>query len=122
HIINHSAGGKLRDKNAEESWEIIEGLTLYDNESWNDPRDLAKPVKAISLPLDVPRKGDENPSSPKQVHFVNTITIVSGLDKKEEEEPDTSKIEEKGKSSFINKDDKSSDLENETYEHETNIG
>ncbi|GJU12838.1 hypothetical protein Tco_1135234 [Tanacetum coccineum] len=31
-------------------------LTLYDNESWNDPRDFAKPVKAISLPQDVPKK------------------------------------------------------------------
>nr|GEU59762.1 retrotransposon Orf1 [Tanacetum cinerariifolium] len=28
-------------------------LTLYDNESWNDPRDFAKPVKTISLPQDV---------------------------------------------------------------------
>ncbi|GJU18363.1 hypothetical protein Tco_1146329 [Tanacetum coccineum] len=26
----------------------------YDNESWNDPRDFAKPVKAIALPQDVP--------------------------------------------------------------------
>ncbi|GKB48884.1 hypothetical protein Tco_0899637, partial [Tanacetum coccineum] len=32
---------------------ILEDLTLYDNESWNDPRDLAKPVKAIALPQDV---------------------------------------------------------------------
>ncbi|GJV27135.1 hypothetical protein Tco_1383583, partial [Tanacetum coccineum] len=29
-------------------------LTLYDNESWNDPRDFTKLVKAISLPQDVP--------------------------------------------------------------------
>ncbi|GJY67619.1 hypothetical protein Tco_0469857 [Tanacetum coccineum] len=29
-------------------------LALYDNESWNDPRDFAKPVKAIALPQDVP--------------------------------------------------------------------
>ncbi|GKC09923.1 hypothetical protein Tco_1001533, partial [Tanacetum coccineum] len=33
-------------------------LTLYDNESWNDPRDFAKPVKAISLPQDVPSTSD----------------------------------------------------------------
>jgi hypothetical protein len=45
-----SAGGKLRDLSAEESWELIEDLALYDNESWNDPRDLNKTVKAISLP------------------------------------------------------------------------
>ncbi|GKF06470.1 hypothetical protein Tco_0037138, partial [Tanacetum coccineum] len=29
-------------------------LALYDNKSWNDPRDFAKPVKAIALPQDVP--------------------------------------------------------------------
>jgi hypothetical protein len=48
--IDQSAGGKLRDQSAEESWELIEDLALYDNESWNDPRDLNKTVKAISLP------------------------------------------------------------------------
>ena len=48
--IDQAAGGKLRDKSAEESWELIDELALYDNESWNDPRDLNKTVKAISLP------------------------------------------------------------------------
>ncbi|GJU80656.1 hypothetical protein Tco_1283021 [Tanacetum coccineum] len=52
--IDQSAGGKLRDLNPEESWAILEDLALYDNESWNDPRDFAKPVKAIALPQDVP--------------------------------------------------------------------
>ncbi|GJZ07447.1 MAK10-like protein [Tanacetum coccineum] len=33
---------------------LLEDLALYDNESWDDPRDFAKPVKAISLPQDVP--------------------------------------------------------------------
>ncbi|GKD70617.1 zinc finger, CCHC-type containing protein [Tanacetum coccineum] len=46
--IDQSAGGKLRDLNPEESWEILEDLALYDNEIWNDPRDFAKPVKAIA--------------------------------------------------------------------------
>ncbi|GJR32867.1 MAK10-like protein [Tanacetum coccineum] len=45
---------QLRDLNPEESWAILEDLALYDNESWNDPRDFAKPVKAITLPQDVP--------------------------------------------------------------------
>ncbi|GJV16417.1 hypothetical protein Tco_1361740 [Tanacetum coccineum] len=40
-------------KNAEESWALLEDLALYDNESWNDPMDVAKPVKAISLPQDI---------------------------------------------------------------------
>ncbi|GKC83680.1 MAK10-like protein [Tanacetum coccineum] len=52
--INQSAGGKLRDLNAKESWALLEDLALYDNESWNDPRDFAKPVKVIALPQDVP--------------------------------------------------------------------
>ncbi|GJZ58681.1 hypothetical protein Tco_0614497 [Tanacetum coccineum] len=56
--IDHSAGGKLRDKNVKESWALLEKLALYDNESWNDPRDFAKPVKAISLPQDVPSTSD----------------------------------------------------------------
>ncbi|GJY03932.1 hypothetical protein Tco_0369872 [Tanacetum coccineum] len=44
----------LHDRNAKDSWELLEDLALYDNESWNDPRDFAKPVKEISLPQDVP--------------------------------------------------------------------
>ncbi|GJS68387.1 zinc finger, CCHC-type containing protein [Tanacetum coccineum] len=56
--IDNAVDGKLRDKSAEESWETIEGLALYDNESWNDPKDLAKLVKAIYLPQDVPSTSD----------------------------------------------------------------
>ncbi|GJW11078.1 hypothetical protein Tco_1576905 [Tanacetum coccineum] len=56
--IDQSAGGKLRDRNAEESWALLEDLALYDNKSWNDPRDFAKPVKAIALPQDVPSTSD----------------------------------------------------------------
>ncbi|GJX73177.1 ribonuclease H-like domain-containing protein [Tanacetum coccineum] len=44
---------QLRDRNAEESWALLEDLALYDNKSWNNPRDFAKSVKAISLPQDV---------------------------------------------------------------------
>ncbi|GJY88111.1 hypothetical protein Tco_0502739 [Tanacetum coccineum] len=56
--IDQSTGGKLHDRNAEESWSLLEDLTLYDNESWNDPRDFAKTVKAISLPQDVSSTSD----------------------------------------------------------------
>ncbi|GKD95942.1 hypothetical protein Tco_1379839 [Tanacetum coccineum] len=52
--------GKLRVKNAEESWVLIEDLSLYDNESWNDPKYFAKPVKAIYLPQDVPDASDHH--------------------------------------------------------------
>ncbi|GJY87050.1 MAK10-like protein [Tanacetum coccineum] len=71
-------------------------LTLYDNESWNDPRDFAKPVKAIALPQDVPSTSDrrlielENqvqclmeahlaPTQPTQVNKITTsCEIYSG--------------------------------------------
>ncbi|GJU55388.1 hypothetical protein Tco_1229102 [Tanacetum coccineum] len=59
--IDQAAGGKLRDKNAEESWALLEDLALYDNESSNDPKDpIAKnrSKMAISLPQDVPSTSD----------------------------------------------------------------
>nr|GEV66825.1 retrovirus-related Pol polyprotein from transposon TNT 1-94 [Tanacetum cinerariifolium] len=95
--IDQSASGKLHDRNAKESWALLEDLALYDNESWNDPRDFAKPVKAISLPQDVPSISDrrlielenqvqrlmEAHLAPKQPVQVNKITssckIGSGL-------------------------------------------
>ncbi|GKF60905.1 hypothetical protein Tco_0177691, partial [Tanacetum coccineum] len=43
--IDQSAGGKLRDLNAEEYWALLEDIALYDNESWNETRDFAKSVK-----------------------------------------------------------------------------
>ncbi|GKB45729.1 hypothetical protein Tco_0896482 [Tanacetum coccineum] len=58
--IDQSTGGKLRDRNPKESWALLEDLSLYENESWNDPRDFAKPVKAISLPQDVPSTSDHH--------------------------------------------------------------
>ncbi|GJU50948.1 MAK10-like protein [Tanacetum coccineum] len=49
---------KLRDHNAKESWALLEDLALYENESWNNPKEFAKPVKAITLPQDVPSTSD----------------------------------------------------------------
>ncbi|GKC11739.1 hypothetical protein Tco_1008521 [Tanacetum coccineum] len=51
--IDRAAGGKLRDKNANESWEIIENLTLYDHEGWNDSTNFVKLVKDISTPQSI---------------------------------------------------------------------
>ncbi|GJT16458.1 MAK10-like protein [Tanacetum coccineum] len=39
-----------------EAW--TQDLALYDIESWNDPKDFAKPVKAITLLQDVPSTSD----------------------------------------------------------------
>ncbi|GJS15266.1 hypothetical protein Tco_0409738 [Tanacetum coccineum] len=95
--IDQSVGSKLRDRNAEESWALLEDLALYDIESWNDPRDFAKPVKAIALPQDVLSTSDcrlielKNqvqrlmeahlaPTQPTQVNKVTTsCEICSGL-------------------------------------------
>ncbi|GJU81543.1 hypothetical protein Tco_1283908 [Tanacetum coccineum] len=76
-------------RNTKESWVLLEDLSLYDNESWNDPRDFAKPVKAISLPQDVSSTSDrriielknqvqrlmEAHLAPKQPIQVNKITF-----------------------------------------------
>ncbi|GJU59378.1 zinc finger, CCHC-type containing protein [Tanacetum coccineum] len=48
--INRVAGGKIHNKNPNESWEIIENLALYDQEGWNDLKKFVKPVKDISTP------------------------------------------------------------------------
>ncbi|GJZ84777.1 hypothetical protein Tco_0650116 [Tanacetum coccineum] len=71
-------------------------LALYDNKSWNDPRDFAKPVKAITLPQDVPSTSDRHlielenqvqrlmeahlaPTQPTQVNRITTpCEICSG--------------------------------------------
>ncbi|GJU13887.1 hypothetical protein Tco_1136283 [Tanacetum coccineum] len=42
--IDRAASGKLCEKKAEESWEIIENLSLYGREDWNDSIDFVKPV------------------------------------------------------------------------------
>ncbi|GJY21131.1 MAK10-like protein [Tanacetum coccineum] len=94
--IDQSVGGKLRDHNAKESRALLEDLALYDNESWNDPRDLDKPVKAIALPQDVPSTSDRRlieletqvqrlmeahlaPTQPTQVNKITTsCEICSG--------------------------------------------
>nr|GEW69603.1 MAK10-like protein [Tanacetum cinerariifolium] len=52
--------GKLCNKNAKESWALLEDLALYDNESWNDLRDFVEQVKAISLPQYVPSTSDSH--------------------------------------------------------------
>ncbi|GJX44912.1 MAK10-like protein [Tanacetum coccineum] len=51
-------GIDLCSKNAKESWALLEDLSLYDNESWKDPGDFAKPIKAISLPQVIPSTSD----------------------------------------------------------------
>ncbi|GJU10012.1 hypothetical protein Tco_1132408 [Tanacetum coccineum] len=79
-----------------ENRERTQDLSLYDDESWNDPRDFAKPVKAIALPQDVPSTSDRRlieletqvqrlmeahlaPTQPTQVNKITTsCEICSG--------------------------------------------
>ncbi|GKC88211.1 hypothetical protein Tco_1148860 [Tanacetum coccineum] len=86
--IYQSAGGKLHDRNAKESYALLEDLALYGNKSWNDPKDFVKLVKAISLPQHVPSTSDRRlielknqvqllmvaHLAPKQTVQVNKIT------------------------------------------------
>ncbi|GKC22164.1 hypothetical protein Tco_1024314 [Tanacetum coccineum] len=59
--LTSSAGDRAsKHTSSEESWAILEDLALYDNESWNDPRDFTKPVKAIALPQDVLSTSDRH--------------------------------------------------------------
>nr|GEU39433.1 MAK10-like protein [Tanacetum cinerariifolium] len=51
------------------------GPRPYDNESWNDPRDFAKPFKAISLPHDVP-----NASNRRLVELENQVQRLMEAD------------------------------------------
>ncbi|GJX09026.1 hypothetical protein Tco_0198885 [Tanacetum coccineum] len=88
-LLQKSAGGKLRDRNTEESWALLEDLALYDNESWNNPRDFSKPVTEISLPHGVPSTSElhlteienqvqrlmEAHLAPKQLVHVNKIAF-----------------------------------------------
>ncbi|GJU06953.1 hypothetical protein Tco_1123383 [Tanacetum coccineum] len=48
--IDRAVGSKLRNKNTDKSWEIIENLALYDHEEWDETKEFVKPVKAISIP------------------------------------------------------------------------
>nr|GEU78016.1 MAK10-like protein [Tanacetum cinerariifolium] len=54
----YTKNGKLYDKNADESWEIIENLALYDQKGWNDSKEFVKPVKAISTPQNTSKTPD----------------------------------------------------------------
>ncbi|GKC06621.1 hypothetical protein Tco_0998231, partial [Tanacetum coccineum] len=56
--IDRTDGGKLRDKNTDESWEIIKNLALYDHEGWNDSKYHVKPVKAVAVSLSAPKIPD----------------------------------------------------------------
>ncbi|GKE63402.1 hypothetical protein Tco_1513769, partial [Tanacetum coccineum] len=57
--IDCVADGKLCNKNADESWEIIKNLALYDHEGWDETKEFVKPIKAISTPQGIPKTPDQ---------------------------------------------------------------
>nr|GEW25715.1 hypothetical protein [Tanacetum cinerariifolium] len=69
----------LREKNAKESWEIIENLTLYEHEGWDDPRDFAKLVKQVGRQKKELVRGEVRHPVAKNV---NAISIVKMLKEK----------------------------------------
>ncbi|GJX02468.1 hypothetical protein Tco_0186381 [Tanacetum coccineum] len=89
--IDQAAGGKLHDKNDEESWALLEDVALYDNEtsSINDDEKTFPP--------------------PRRVRFVNTTTLV----KKEKESRDTTPREHEGLTSEVDDEVGSNELEKE---------
>ncbi|GJS75482.1 zinc finger, CCHC-type containing protein [Tanacetum coccineum] len=56
--IDCAAGGKLHNKNTDESWEIIENLALYDHKGWDEINEIVKPVKATAIPYGIPKTPD----------------------------------------------------------------
>ncbi|GKA37065.1 hypothetical protein Tco_0723630 [Tanacetum coccineum] len=61
--IDRVVGGKLRNKNIDKSWEIIENLALYGHEGWDKTKEFVKlNVNSISL-----TKGEEERSDKKEV-------------------------------------------------------
>ncbi|GJW84554.1 zinc finger, CCHC-type containing protein [Tanacetum coccineum] len=69
--IDRAVSGKLRNKNADESWEIIENLALYDHEGWYETKEFVKPAKAIYIPQGVPKTPDRRLFELKdQINFI----------------------------------------------------
>ncbi|GKA62101.1 MAK10-like protein [Tanacetum coccineum] len=56
--IDRAGGGKLRNKNTDESWEIIKNLAFYDHKGWDETKEFYKPVKAISTPQGISKTPD----------------------------------------------------------------
>ncbi|GJX74946.1 hypothetical protein Tco_0313541, partial [Tanacetum coccineum] len=57
--IDHAGGDKLRNKKADEYWEIIKNLALYDHEGWNDMKEFVKTVKATYTPQGISKTPDQ---------------------------------------------------------------
>nr|GEY58017.1 hypothetical protein [Tanacetum cinerariifolium]GEY58576.1 hypothetical protein [Tanacetum cinerariifolium] len=71
--IDRAVGDKLRNKNTNESWEIIENLALYNHEGWGETKEFVKQVKAIATPQGILKTPDQRPHTEKMGRFKNAI-------------------------------------------------
>ncbi|GKE94941.1 zinc finger, CCHC-type containing protein, partial [Tanacetum coccineum] len=100
--IDRVAGGKLPDKNTDESWEIIKNLDHYDHGGWNDSKEFVKPVKAISTPQSISKtpaqrlleledqinfllKGSRPTPRPSSTHITQAYAKANAIFKQQEE-------------------------------------
>jgi hypothetical protein len=57
--IDRAAGGKLRDKNADESWAVIEELATDNQEMWEFNHTIKAAINAVSTSGGTPEIPDE---------------------------------------------------------------
>ncbi|GJV08029.1 zinc finger, CCHC-type containing protein [Tanacetum coccineum] len=75
--IDQSVGGKLRDRNAEESWALLEDLALYDNE--NVPSTSNRHLIKLENQVQRLTKAHLTPMQPAQVNKItSSCEICSG--------------------------------------------
>ncbi|GJZ29697.1 hypothetical protein Tco_0574344 [Tanacetum coccineum] len=89
HEIDHAAGGKLRDKSAEVSWEIIENLALDDNKREEVSKLVTKYVNVITF---VKMENDKGIKSDEVVdkNIVEPIEFVEKEEAMNDEKDDES--------------------------------
>ncbi|GJT66142.1 hypothetical protein Tco_1017622 [Tanacetum coccineum] len=70
--IDRAVSGKLRNKNTDKSWELIENLALYDHEGWDEPIELRQNgSKPFLLPQGIPKTlSDEILELEDQINFL----------------------------------------------------
>ncbi|GKE45127.1 zinc finger, CCHC-type containing protein [Tanacetum coccineum] len=77
--IDSATDGKLRNKNVDESWEIIDNLALYDHEGWNDTKEFVKPFKSNPQPHTERMERFENAIFKQREEINDRMTEMVGL-------------------------------------------
>ncbi|GJZ08700.1 hypothetical protein Tco_0542983 [Tanacetum coccineum] len=90
-------------------------IALYDNENWNDPRDFAKPVKAIALPQDVPSTSDRSKSKLDESFSSKTSLIKKDFETIKSKREQSRSIALKAIKESSDDDSSTSDSKDEEY-------